>query len=113
MLYYFFSVPQFDKITFFNQIFWFLLVFFAFYFLILKSLLPVLAASLKTRKKIVHSILFASNSLLDNSSKKSYVKNLQKVLKTHKTLFGNLSQKKLSLSGQTKAKVLEKSLFIS
>lgn len=106
-------MPQFDKITFFNQIFWFLLAFFAFYFFILKSLLPVLAASLKTRKKIVHSILSAGSSFSDQSSKKSYVKNLQKFLKTHKVLFTSLSQKKVSLSEKSKAKILGQSLFLS
>lgn len=104
-------MPQFDKITFFNQIFWFLLAFFAFYFLILKTLLPVLAASLKTRKKLIHSILSAGSSSSEGSSRKSYVKNLQKFLKVHKTLFSSLSQKKVSLSEKSKSKLLGQSLF--
>jgi hypothetical protein len=44
-------MPQFDKITFFTQIFWLTLIFFSFYFLILRFFLPKLAAVLKSRKK--------------------------------------------------------------
>jgi hypothetical protein len=44
-------MPQFDQITFFNQIFWLILSFLSFYFIILKNYLPKLSASLKTRKK--------------------------------------------------------------
>jgi len=44
-------MPQFDKITFFTQIFWLLLIFFSFYFLTLQGVLPKLAAVLKSRKK--------------------------------------------------------------
>lgn len=104
-------MPQFDKITFFNQIFWFLLAFFAFYFLLLRFLLPVLAASLKTRKKIVQTILSAGSSSSDSSSRRSYVKNLSKFLKTHKLLFANLSEKKVSLSEKSKSKILKQSLL--
>ena len=102
-------MPQFDKITFFNQIFWLLITFFGFYFIILKSLLPVLAAGLKTRKKIMNFIFLAGSSSSENSSRKSYYTNLQKFLKTHKTLSTSLAQKqssnfpkfRLSLLGQT------------
>ena len=45
-------MPQFDKITYFNQIFWLLVFFLAFYFNLLKHILPLLAFSLKTRKKV-------------------------------------------------------------
>lgn len=44
-------MPQFDKITFFNQIFWLIFFFLSFYFIILKNYLPKLSAGLKTRKK--------------------------------------------------------------
>jgi F0F1-type ATP synthase membrane subunit b/b' len=104
-------MPQFDKITFFNQIFWFLIAFFSFYFLVLKSVLPVIAASLKTRKKIINSMLSLSTSLNDNSSKKSYAKNLQKFLKTHKLLFSNMHKKKVALAEKSKTVLLKKSLF--
>jgi hypothetical protein len=90
-------MPQFDKITFFNQIFWLTLSFLSFYFIILKGLLPVLAASLKTRKKLVNYVFSASTSS-EVSSKKSYFKNLQKFLKVYKCLFSTVAQKKVSLS---------------
>jgi hypothetical protein len=44
-------MPQFDKITFFTQIFWLTLIFFGFYFYILQGFLPKLASVLKSRKK--------------------------------------------------------------
>ena len=73
-------MPQFDKITFFNQIFWLTISFLSFYFIILKGLLPVLAVSLKTRKKLINHVFSASTSS-EATSKKSYFKNLQKFLK--------------------------------
>ena len=106
-------MPQFDKITFFNQIFWFLLAFLTFYFIILKSLLPVLAASLKTRKKIVNFIFLAGASASENASKKSYSKNLQKFLKVYKDLFSSLAQKKTSLSEISKTNLLTQTFFSS
>ena len=54
-------MPQFDKVTFFNQIFWVTVVFFTFYFVLLKQVLPALFLSLKTRKKAIKSY---GNSLL-------------------------------------------------
>ena len=44
-------MPQFDKITFFTQIFWLTIIFFGFYFIMLQVFLPKIAAVLKTRKK--------------------------------------------------------------
>lgn len=44
-------MPQFDKITFFTQIFWLTIIFFGFYFLTLRIFIPEIAAVLKTRKK--------------------------------------------------------------
>jgi F0F1-type ATP synthase membrane subunit b/b' len=103
-------MPQFDKVTFFNQIFWFLLAFLTFYFVILKFLLPVLAASLKTRKKVMNFIFSASLANSESSVKKSYYKNLQKFLKTYKALFSSLAQKKSSIFETSKAKILGQTL---
>nr|YP_009237679.1 ATP synthase F0 subunit 8 [Trachydiscus minutus]AML60688.1 ATP synthase F0 subunit 8 [Trachydiscus minutus] len=103
-------MPQFDKITFFNQIFWLTLSFLSFYFIILKGLLPVLAASLKTRKKLVNYVFSASTSS-EVSSKKAYFKNLQKFLKVYKSLFSSVAQKKLSLSEASKTKVFKQTFF--
>ena len=44
-------MPQFDKITFFNQIFWLLLLFGTFYILLLRLFLPGLGSVLKARNK--------------------------------------------------------------
>nr|YP_009154086.1 ATP synthase F0 subunit 8 [Turbinaria ornata]AJF48274.1 ATP synthase F0 subunit 8 [Turbinaria ornata] len=44
-------MPQFDIITFFNQVFWLVLIVFNFYFIILRFMLPSLAFSLKSRNK--------------------------------------------------------------
>lgn len=44
-------MPQFDKITFFNQIMWLLLIFLTFYLALLKLFLPSIGALLKARKK--------------------------------------------------------------
>jgi len=52
-------MPQFDKITFFNQIFWLILIFSSFYFILLKNYLPKIGSVLKARNKK----LFKSNTL--------------------------------------------------
>jgi len=44
-------VPQFDKITFFTQIFWLFFFFLSFYLVFLKTFLPKLASALKVRVK--------------------------------------------------------------
>ncbi len=104
-------MPQFDKITFFNQIFWLLLTFSGFYFLILKNLLPALASGLKTRKKLVTLLFSTASTCVESSSWKLYSKNLHKFLKTHKSLFSSVSQKQSSLSDASKNKILGSSFF--
>ena len=47
----FLIMPQFDKITFFNQIFWLFVFFSGYYLLLLKVFLPKLGAVLKARSK--------------------------------------------------------------
>jgi F0F1-type ATP synthase membrane subunit b/b' len=44
-------MPQFDKITFFNQIFWLFFFFSSFYLILLKVFLPKLSSVLKARTK--------------------------------------------------------------
>lgn len=44
-------MPQFDKITFFNQIFWLIFTFLFFYFILLRRFLPKISAVLKLRTK--------------------------------------------------------------
>ncbi len=58
-------MPQFDKITFFNQVFWLIFFFSGFYFLCLKTLLPTLSSVLKVRnKKLQKGTTTASSSEL-------------------------------------------------
>lgn len=57
-------MPQFDKITFFNQIFWLLTLFLTFYLVLLKNFLPKISAVLKVRTKK----LLKGNSLSEGSS---------------------------------------------
>jgi F0F1-type ATP synthase membrane subunit b/b' len=44
-------MPQLDSVTFFNQLFWFTLVFFGFYFFVIGTIVPKIAFVLKTRAK--------------------------------------------------------------
>jgi len=59
-------MPQFDKITFFNQILFIILVFASFYFTILKFVLPKIALVLKTRKKITKTSKKTENFVLNS-----------------------------------------------
>jgi hypothetical protein len=44
-------MPQLDTVTFFNQLFWFTIVFFGFYFFVLGTIIPKLTLVLKARAK--------------------------------------------------------------
>nr|YP_009327131.1 ATPase subunit 8 [Pleurocladia lacustris]ANS57842.1 ATPase subunit 8 [Pleurocladia lacustris]ANS57884.1 ATPase subunit 8 [Pleurocladia lacustris] len=44
-------MPQFDTMTFFNQVFWLISIIFTFYVIIVRYMLPSLAFSLKSRSK--------------------------------------------------------------
>nr|YP_003288922.1 ATPase subunit 8 [Saccharina japonica]YP_003288960.1 ATPase subunit 8 [Saccharina religiosa]YP_003288998.1 ATPase subunit 8 [Saccharina ochotensis]YP_003289075.1 ATPase subunit 8 [Saccharina diabolica]YP_003289126.1 ATPase subunit 8 [Saccharina longipedalis]YP_004599022.1 ATPase subunit 8 [Saccharina japonica x Saccharina latissima]YP_008145637.1 ATPase subunit 8 [Saccharina longissima]YP_009176277.1 ATPase subunit 8 [Saccharina sp. ye-B]YP_009176620.1 ATPase subunit 8 [Saccharina sp. ye len=44
-------MPQFDILTFFNQVFWLILIVFNFYLVVVRFILPSLAFSLKSRIK--------------------------------------------------------------
>jgi len=44
-------MPQFDKLTFFNQVFYVVFIFFGFYFVLLRFFLPKLSSVLKIRQK--------------------------------------------------------------
>jgi hypothetical protein len=88
-------MPQFDNVTFFNQIFWFLIIFLSFYFIVLKKLLPVLATTLKTRKKLMNYIFSGGSANLDDFFKKSLLKNTDGNLKSSKNSFSLLDKNKL------------------
>jgi len=65
-------MPQFDKITFFTQIFWLTIIFFGFYFFTLKVFLPKIATVLKTRKK---KFLIGSSGLLSLNKEQASTQN--------------------------------------
>ena len=73
-------MPQFDTITFFNQIFWLILLFLYFYFLVLKILMPLLVSALKTRKKIINTKSTGLHSATTDQSTKIYLPSISAVL---------------------------------
>jgi hypothetical protein len=60
-------MPQFDIITFFNQLFYFIIVFFCFYFFILGTVVPKISVVLKIRNKKLNKDT-SNASLLKNES---------------------------------------------
>jgi len=68
-------MPQFDKITFFSQIFWLIILFFSFYVLIVHLFVPKLATVLKTRKKKLgggtNGVSFLNNEQLNVTTEKN------------------------------------------
>jgi len=70
-------MPQFDKITFFTQIFWLTIIFFGFYFFILKVFLPKIATVLKTRKK---KYLIGSSGLLSLNKEQASIESSRNLL---------------------------------
>jgi len=56
-------MPQLDTVTFFNQLFWFTLVFFGFYFFVLGTIIPKLTLVLKARTKKLQQDLSSSVAL--------------------------------------------------
>tara|TARA_B100000768_G_C11253785_1_gene365387 strand:- start:1193 stop:1573 length:381 start_codon:yes stop_codon:yes gene_type:complete len=62
-------MPQFDKITFFNQIFWLIVIFSSFYIVLLKNYLPKIGSVLKARsKKLLKSNTMAGQFKTEESS---------------------------------------------
>ena len=62
-------MPQFDKITFFNQIFWLMVLFLCFYLIFLQKLLPQISVVLKARfKKLIRSTRFAKELILEKQN---------------------------------------------
>lgn len=61
-------MPQFDKVTFFNQIFWLLLLFLGFYAIVLKYYLPKVSFALKLRTKKIHKELAFFEAVLSNDT---------------------------------------------
>jgi hypothetical protein len=69
-------MPQFDKITFFTQIFWLTIIFFGFYFLMLQIFLPKIASVLKTRKK---KLSVGARGVFDLNKEQFLVLNLRNI----------------------------------
>ena len=63
-------MPQFDIVTFFNQIFWLIFLFFSFYILLLRFFLPKISSILKTRNK---KLLYSSFALSDLKTEHHFV----------------------------------------
>jgi cell division septal protein FtsQ len=62
-------MPQFDKIIFFNQVFWLVFLFFSFYILLVRRYLPIAISAFKMRKKkIVLNKKILSSLKIKNSS---------------------------------------------
>ena len=80
-------MPQFDQLSFTNQVFWFFFFFLSFYFLISYFFLPKLSENIKFRKKKIN---------IDNTLKQNFL--IDKTLKQFKLLtlytsFYNFSEK--------------------
>jgi F-type H+-transporting ATPase subunit b len=62
-------MPQLDKVTFFSQFLWLVIIYVGFYLLILKSFLPKLSRILKVRQKKISLSQQGSNVLLEEREK--------------------------------------------
>jgi len=107
-------MPQLDKVTWFSQIFWFLVVFAFFYFVMVYLILPTIAASLKLRSKQLAKIDIGQRATASLKNEQLYAKLVKASLflypqttfnvKTEITLFV------LKLSGFLKENVFFKSV---
>jgi len=61
-------MPQLDTVTFFNQLFWFTVVFFGFYFFVLGTIIPKLTLVLKARAKKLQQDMSSSAALKAEAS---------------------------------------------
>jgi hypothetical protein len=87
------TMPQLDIYVAFSQVFWFTLLFLVFYVLIVRDILPVLARSIKLRKKKVGN---NSGSSLDDETNTV-------LAQTATTLEGSLSDSRTLLSNVSSA----------
>ena len=62
-------MPQLDKVTFFSQFFWLLIIYIGFYLLVLKNFVPKLSRILKVRQKKVSLSQQGSTALLQEKEK--------------------------------------------
>ena len=109
-------MPQFDKITFFNQVFWLILFFSSFYFICLKTLLPTLSSVLKVRNKKLQKATTTASSLTTLNSTfeeqfsitKSYITN-----STEKISFWGNSDNYLQKSNNSSEKLFFSNLNLN
>jgi hypothetical protein len=78
----------FDKLTFFNQVFWVVFIFFGFYFILLRFFLPQLSSVLKVRqKKLRTSVLSVEGYNFSSSPQVMALNSLQSILREKKAYF--------------------------
>ena len=118
-------MPQFDKITFFTQIFWLFFFFSSFYLIFLKVFLPKLSSVLKARtKKLqkgsegVANFIEEQNNVIENFNfsieqislvvKTSMDESKQKMNFWSKSLLSSLNDKNLNKSNNSMERILYK-----
>jgi F0F1-type ATP synthase membrane subunit b/b' len=123
-------MPQFDKITFFNQIFWLFIFFSGFYLISLKVFLPKLSSVLKARTKKLQKgsegLTSFNEELVDvNTSFNSSIEEMSVVVKTSISDFKdktdlwvdsavtNLNKEELESSNVGLEKALHKQIAVS
>lgn len=121
-------MPQFDKITFFTQIFWLFFFFSSFYLIFLKVFLPRLSSVLKARtKKLqkgsegVANFIEEQNNVIENFNfsieqislvvKTSMNESKQKMNSWSKSLLSSLNNKNLNKSNDSMERILYKQNF--
>ena len=123
-------MPQFDKITFFNQLFWLFIFFSGFYLISLKVFLPKLSSVLKARTKKLQKgsegLTSLNEELVDvNTSFNSSIEEMSVVVKTSISDFKdktdlwvdsavtNLNKEELESSNVALEKALHKQIAVS
>lgn len=97
-------MPQFDQFSFFNQVYWFLFIFFNFYFFVTYFFLPRIVSQMKLRKKKIQQNYNYNNLIFFEKNNKQlqlsqYYFSLYQQLNTHLNdvnTFFNLNQKLLN-----------------
>jgi F0F1-type ATP synthase membrane subunit b/b' len=84
-------MPQLDLYVAMSQVFWFVIIFVIFYLLITKNILPVLARSIKLRKKKVSNIGITNLDQEGEEVIKQTATTLETSLKDSQVLLNNLS----------------------
>jgi F0F1-type ATP synthase membrane subunit b/b' len=84
-------MPQLDLYVAMSQVFWFVIIFIIFYLLITKNILPVLARSIKLRKKKVSNVGITNLDQEGEEVIKQTATTLETSLKDSQVLLNNLS----------------------